>query len=95
MPPRPAGDPKGIRIDLDGHPAPPRPWTRPRHTAAEVRWSDGQWRPCEIVAWYRLPAPQTELMSGRTVEWLVRLRTVSEDAWWGYRPGWLRVRRDG
>lgn len=54
MPPRP-GDPKGIRIDLDGHPAPPRPWTRPRVTDAEVRWSDGQWRPCQIIAWKRLP----------------------------------------
>lgn len=34
-------------------------------------------------------------MSGRTVEWLVLLATVSEEERRGWRPGWLRERRDG
>jgi hypothetical protein len=89
--PKDPGWAREARIDLGGHPAPPRPYIRPRHAAAEVQWSDKTWRPCTIVAWCQLAEPVEEMMTMRHVTWLVRLRTVDGDEnWWGYAPGYLR-----
>jgi hypothetical protein len=43
------------------------------------------------VAWRKLDAPKTEMMSGQTVTWVVRLRFADgTDEWFGYRPARLR-----
>lgn len=82
---------RGARIQLGGAVRPPGPWLRPRMTAAEVHWSDGTWRPATIVAWYKLPAPREDFVTGIKVEWLVRLETQAEgDDWYSYRRGHLR-----
>lgn len=70
---------------------PPEPWIRPRRRHALVLWSDREWRPATVLAWYRLPEPEREMMSSVTIGWLVLLETVSDGRqWYGYRPSALR-----
>jgi len=73
---------------------PPGPFLPPRHTAAQVQFTDRSWRPCEVIAWYA----GTNIMITSSRLWYAQLRLLTDghgrvsEGWFAYNPQYLRPR---
>jgi hypothetical protein len=57
---------------------------------AEIMWTDGKFRPCEVLSWARVQ-PFTQWATGERLVWLVKLRVAEDDQqWFDYVPSCLR-----
>ena len=80
-----------LRPDLS---LPPGPFLPPRRKAARVQFTDGSWRPCEVIAWYA----GTNIMITSSRLWYARLRLLTDghgqisEGWFAYNPQYLRPR---
>lgn len=80
----PAGGPGGPRL------------IRPRRAAAQVRWTDGAWRPATIKAWSRPEGGFRSILSAQVFEWVVLVdlgKDIEGSGWFCYEPRYLRPAR--
>lgn len=94
---RPDEDPVSVPAlytwDVPSRPPPPGPYVPPRQKHVRVLFSDGSWRPCEVLAWYA----GRDTRNDRRV-WYVHLRLLIDgrgqvsDGWFAYRAESFRPR---
>jgi hypothetical protein len=86
------------RVRMLSFTAPARPWIRPRHSAAEVQWSDRSWTRAEVAAWAYSGEGFAHIMTATKFFWLVALKfpggLASRSGWYGYEEPYLRPARD-